>query len=364
MALPCLHHLTGRWIPMTERSLFLSATAVGKFVGTGSAMAAAPMVADSWPSIFYLFGVIGIVWVIVWGLVASSEPASCPHIGAVEKAYLKATLDDFNGSSAANGAGGGGVEEGEVDSLLRERELSRDSVAEKEEEVEESSGKGTLTLEHVDLDGADGSGGARYDAPPWRQILTEPALWVVAGTHFCVLWAQYLLISWLPTYFTGQVGLELGASGFILLLPYLSPLVLTPAGGLVADALVRRGTRVGVVRKIMVTLTLLGPAAAFAFLVANPNPSPVTATALSTLAVGMLGFGDSGYWAVRSHFPSRSRFALAYCGAFPSRVVAFPLFDHVLTAYLDCRRMWTSLRSMRVSYSVVGIPLGTSLASW
>ena len=90
MALPCLHHLTGRWIPMTERSLFLSSTAVGKFVGTGSAMAAAPMVADSWPSIFYLFGVIGIVWVIVWGLVASSEPATCPHIGAVEKAYLKA----------------------------------------------------------------------------------------------------------------------------------------------------------------------------------------------------------------------------------------------------------------------------------
>jgi hypothetical protein len=66
---------------------------------------------------------------------------------------------------------------------------------------------------------------------------------------------------------------------------------------LVADTLVQRGVRVGVVRKAMVTLTLLGPALAFGFLVANPRPSPAAATFLSTIAVGMLGFGDSGYWA-------------------------------------------------------------------
>jgi hypothetical protein len=36
MALPCLHHLIARWIPLQERSTFLSITAAGKFVGTGA----------------------------------------------------------------------------------------------------------------------------------------------------------------------------------------------------------------------------------------------------------------------------------------------------------------------------------------
>ena len=336
MALPCLHHLTARWIPITERSTFLAATAVGKFVGTGSAMAAAPLVAAWWPSIFYLFGVLGIVWVMAWQLMASSEPRSCKHIGPTEQAYLLASIGVLEGAAytgvAAKLTDDGGDEGTETVSLLRQRrpqgaELSRESVGEldldtrtiapagfdanlaKQGATNEDSVmpvKRAIIMEEVNLRGLHdaaatddtlSAGAAAHTPPPWAEIFACRPLWSVALCHFCVLWAQYLLISWLPTYFTQQVGLELGDSGLALLLPYLSPLVLTPTGGLVADALVRRGVRVGVVRKAMVTLTLLGPAAAFGCLVANPRPSPVVATLLSTIAVGMLGFGDSGYWA-------------------------------------------------------------------
>ena len=337
MALPCLHHLTARWIPLTERSTFLATTAVGKFVGTGSAMAAAPLVAAWWPSIFYLFGVVGIVWVIGWQLMASSEPRSCKHIGVAERAYLLAVIEDNEAASVAAAAADSSASGGtETVSLLHQRrpegaELSRESVDELSSSNTSTSPRvgpdagpakqavanadhpvATVTanripaMEEVNLNGLDGTTVAdesssvrnvSYTPPPWREIFACRPLWSVALCHFCVLWAQYLLISWLPTYFTQQVGLELDDSGFALLLPYLSPLVLTPAGGLMADTLVRRGVRVGVVRKAMVTLTLLGPAAAFGFLVANPRPSPAAATIVSTIAVGMLGFGDSGYWA-------------------------------------------------------------------
>ena len=64
-----------------------------------------------------------------------------------------------------------------------------------------------------------------------------------------------------------------------------------------ADYLVRHGVRLGIVRKLLATGGLLGPAAAFAILVLVPQPSSVLATLLSTIAVSLLGCGDSGYWA-------------------------------------------------------------------
>ncbi len=86
-------------------------------------------------------------------------------------------------------------------------------------------------------------------------------------------------------------------AGLVLVLPYLAPLIITPAGGMYADKLITSGKPVGHVRKIMCSITLLGPASAFAVLVAVPQPSPFLATLLSTLAIGCLGCGDSSYWA-------------------------------------------------------------------
>ena len=86
-------------------------------------------------------------------------------------------------------------------------------------------------------------------------------------------------------------------AGLVLVLPYLAPLIITPAAGMYADSLITSGKPVGHVRKIMCSITLLGPASAFAVLVAVPQPSPFLATLLSTLAIGCLGCSDSSYWA-------------------------------------------------------------------
>ena len=209
MALPTLHHLTGRWVPLHERSRFLAATAVGKFVGTGSAMSCAFLVAQWWPGIFYLFGVLGLLWVVVWAQAASSDPASCRHIGAAERAYLSQTVATFGVPHAAESRARGG----EVDTLLlreqdgeapREAEAAADGDAAAAVPLEAAAGGGK---------GAAAAAAAANSPPPWGEIVRCRALWAVAAAHFCTLWAQYLLISWLPTYFTQQVGLDLGQSG-------------------------------------------------------------------------------------------------------------------------------------------------------
>ena len=146
-----------------------------------------------------MFGLAGWAWVAAWWCTAASEPAECTAITPAELAFLQARLPKLPPKSAAATA-----------------------------------------------------------APPWRGIALSPGFWAVACCHFCSLWAQYLLISWLPTYFTSVVGLELGQSGMVLLLPYLAPAAMTPVSGWLADILVARGINVGTVRKLMSGVALLG----------------------------------------------------------------------------------------------------------
>lgn len=319
MALPCLHHLTAAWIPVSERSTFLSFTAAGKFVGTGAAMSAAPAVAVWWPSIFYIFGLVGMVWVLVWLRMASSTPATCPHMRPAERAFLQNALDVSVGGGSVGDVGDGesddsgddaertaarasvratgvaGVDDGEDGQAERVGLIGRRSL----------SGGGEPPLPHLSSSDTAAAPGHSLVAPrgasalidrcggpsrgsangiPWRQLICSPAVWPVVVCHFCTLWAQYLLISWLPTYFTSQVKLDLGSSGLVLLLPYLSPALLTPAAGFGADLLVQRGWRVAAVRKLLASAALLGPAGTFVVLVFYPAPSVVLATAMSTIA--------------------------------------------------------------------------------
>jgi hypothetical protein len=41
-----------------------------------------------WPSIFYLFGLVGIVWFVVWMTCSADSPAKHRFIGNVERDYI------------------------------------------------------------------------------------------------------------------------------------------------------------------------------------------------------------------------------------------------------------------------------------
>lgn len=221
MALPCLHHLTARWVPPTERSRFLAVTSAGKYVGTGAAMGCAGLVAYWWPAIFYIFGAAGWFWVAAWWYTAASEPTQCDKITTAELEYLEANLHMI--------------------SLKSEAPVT----------------------------------------PPWRAIAVSPGFWSVVACHFCSLWAQYLLISWLPTYFTSVVGLELQQSGLALLLPYIAPAVMTPMSGWLADYLVVCGFNVGSVRKLMSSIALIGTVCILdCFIIDVPVPSYILTDAV------------------------------------------------------------------------------------
>ena len=45
-----------------------------------------------WPSVFYVFGAIGILWFFLWLFVGYSSPASHPRISARERAHIEESL--------------------------------------------------------------------------------------------------------------------------------------------------------------------------------------------------------------------------------------------------------------------------------
>lgn len=45
-----------------------------------------------WPSIFYIFGGLGILWAVVWFALGANSPATHPLISQVERNYIEQSL--------------------------------------------------------------------------------------------------------------------------------------------------------------------------------------------------------------------------------------------------------------------------------
>ena len=82
-----------RWVPMKERSRSLALVYSGMYTGSILGLAASPHMVEvlSWPSVFYIFGAVGVLWYLVWQSQAASSPAADPAISKEERSYIEET---------------------------------------------------------------------------------------------------------------------------------------------------------------------------------------------------------------------------------------------------------------------------------
>lgn len=78
------------------------------------------LVAEDWTSIFYLFGIVGLCWCVVWYLLATSTPETHPRITQAELRYIQSSIDaaataSRAGSAAPGGGASGGGSKDEAD---------------------------------------------------------------------------------------------------------------------------------------------------------------------------------------------------------------------------------------------------------
>jgi ACS family sodium-dependent inorganic phosphate cotransporter len=194
---PSIYSLTSRWFPATERSKAIALNASGIPIGTVFALIVTPMIVIhlGWQWAFYLFGLVGIVWFAAWQYFVTTRPEDHPRIGDEELQYLK-----------ENAGASGGVEE----------------------------------------------------PIPIRVFLRNKALWAIIVAHFCGNWTLYVLLSWLPKYVNEGLGVDFAVVGLVSMLPHITSFICLNIAGNLADRMIKSGTNVTFVRKLMQTIAFGG----------------------------------------------------------------------------------------------------------
>ncbi|KAF4101265.1 hypothetical protein G5714_017697 [Onychostoma macrolepis] len=235
---PACHGMWSKWAPPLERSRLATTSFCGSYAGAVIAMPLAGILVQyvGWPSVFYIYGVFGIIWYTFWLLLAYDSPAIHPTISEEERTYIEASI-------------------GEGANLM--------------------------------------SGTEKFNTP-WREFFTSMPVYAIIVANFCRSWTFYLLLISQPAYFEEVFGFPISKVGILSAVPHMVMTIIVPIGGQLADFLrSRKILSTTTVRKIMncggfgMEATLL--------LVVGFSHTRAVAISFLILAVGFSGFAISGF---------------------------------------------------------------------
>lgn len=234
---PASNRLVANWIPSAERGIAngLIFAGVGAGAGITPPLMTYILVHWGWRWSFYASALIGLAAGAVWYLLARDTPRGHPWTSAREVALIEAGLPEAGRK---------------IDSR---------------------------------------------QSPPWRRIVTNRNVLALTLSYFTYGYVAYIFFTWFFIYLNRVRGLDLKASAIYSMLPFLAMAICSPAGGLVADALVKRyGRRVG---RCGVAAFGLALAAVFLALATGVKSAQFASVVLAGGA-GALYLSQSAFWAV------------------------------------------------------------------
>ncbi|PNF40123.1 hypothetical protein B7P43_G10001 [Cryptotermes secundus] len=176
---PAMHHLAANWIPPNERSKFVTAY-MGSSVGAAITYPLCGFLIKwfDWPSIYYVTGVVGVIWFITWWLLVYDSPAEHPHISEKEKTYILSKLGE--------------------------------TVAEKNLPT------------------------------PWKEVLLSRPVWMNILAQWGNIWGLFTLMTQAPTYFKYIHGWDITMTGFLSGIPHLTRVCFAVLMSFLGDYLLRK----------------------------------------------------------------------------------------------------------------------------
>uniref|UniRef100_A0A8C9DM76 Solute carrier family 17 member 8 n=1 Tax=Prolemur simus TaxID=1328070 RepID=A0A8C9DM76_PROSS len=93
---PACHGMWSKWAPPLERSRLATTSFCGSYAGAVVAMPLAGVLVQyiGWSSVFYIYGMFGIIWYMFWLLQAYECPAAHPTISNEERTYIETTIGE------------------------------------------------------------------------------------------------------------------------------------------------------------------------------------------------------------------------------------------------------------------------------
>ncbi|XP_037799091.1 LOW QUALITY PROTEIN: sialin-like [Penaeus monodon] len=177
---PALNSLMATWFPPEERAKLGSFVYGGMQFGTIIGLTLSGWLCNSgflggWPSVFYVFGGVGLAWGVPWFLLIHDRPEGHPRISKYELDYIQGQQDTVKG------------------------------------------------VERVSI--------------PWKAVLTSPPMWSSAIMAFGGNFGFYTLLTEMPTYLANIQHFNVKSNGLLSGLPYACMLCTSLAWGVVVDRL-------------------------------------------------------------------------------------------------------------------------------
>jgi len=242
---PASNRLVANWIPTEERGIAngLIFAGVGAGAGITPPLITYIMVNYGWQWSFYTCALIGFVAGAVWHWLARDTPEQHPWITEEERQHIEAGLTA--------------------------------SVRELEERI---------TL-------------------PWRRILAHRHILGITLSYFSYGYVAWIFFTWFFIYLSKVRGLDLKASAFYSMLPFLAMATCSPLGGWISDRLTRRyGKRIGRCGVAVVGMALSGVFIAAATQVESARLASIVLAG----GVGALYLSQSIFWAVTADIAGAS----------------------------------------------------------
>ncbi len=292
---PSANQFIARWIPTTERGIANGWI----FAGVGAGAGLTPllitqiMMRYGWRSSFWVCSIIGFAAGAVWFISARDTPADHPGVSGAELIL--------------------------INSGLTQRQAGHDLKA----------------------------------LVPWTRVLKSKEVWAITVSYFCYGYVAWIFFSWFYRYLAKVRGLDLKASAFYTMLPFLAMLVCCLVGGAINDRLTKsRGPRIGRCGLAACAITVAGVFIALGSQVQSARLASVVLAG----GAGALYLAQSSFWSVTADLAGASSGSVSGFMNMGNQLGA--AITASLTPWIAARFGWTTPFLVAAALCVLGA------ASW
>ena len=200
-AYPVATRSLARWALPSERGFAQGITHAGARLGGALTppVVVFLMVRYGWRMPWVCFGIIGILWALVWHWYYRDDPSIHPRTNEGERALLRHDL---------------------------------------------------------------GSAGKNRKSVPWKFILSSPQMWIISAMYFCYAYNLDFYLTWFPKYLNSERGFNLTKMGLYASVPLFAGVAGDIFGGWFSDTLYRRTGNLKMSRRLVAVGGFLLAAAA------------------------------------------------------------------------------------------------------